>query len=176
LPKQNLSPFKDFAFVNHVTLINHHLRSDRRLSSSDSLAFPSPLWGEGARRPDEVRPVLNNSLPAHPFPIAGFSHYDGDHELPSLREGSLLTLRPEPGNPHDMHAVEILHGQAKLGYVPRFCNRPVSQLLPEGVALTCEIERVDPTSPPWEAVSVRLSIATNAAPPQNERSRHAESG
>ena len=78
-----------------------------------------------------------------------------------MREGSLLTLRPEPTNPHDSYAVEILHGEAKLGYVPRFCNRHISQMLAEGVPLTCTIERVDPNSPPWEAVSVRLSIATS---------------
>jgi hypothetical protein len=100
-----------------------------------------------------------SSFPAHPFPIAGFRHYDGARELPALREGGRLTLRPEPGNPHDMHAVEILHGPAKLGYVPRFCNRHISHLLAEGVPVTCEIERVDPNSPPWEAVAVRLSVA-----------------
>jgi hypothetical protein len=60
-----------------------------------------------------------------------------------------------------MYAVEILHGPAKLGYVPRFCNPRVSHMLAEGVPLTCEIERVDPTSPPWEAVAVRLSIASS---------------
>jgi hypothetical protein len=35
----------------------------------------------------------------------------------------------EPTNLHVAFAVEILHGPAKLGYVPRFCSRQVSRLL-----------------------------------------------
>jgi hypothetical protein len=62
----------------------------------------------------------------------------------------------EPTKPHDAFAVEILHGTAKLGYVPRFCNRHVNRLLWDSVQLACEVERFDPQAPPWEAVSVRI--------------------
>jgi len=92
------------------------------------------------------------------FAIAGFRYYDGAKELPGLVAGTKLTLRAEPANPYDCFAVEIFHGNAKLGYVPRFCNRHISRLLQDAVPLTCEVERVDAEAPPWEAVAVKLFL------------------
>jgi hypothetical protein len=97
-------------------------------------------------------------IPNHPFPIAGFRHYAGATSIHALSPGTPLTLRVEPTNPHDVFAVEILHGSAKLGYVPRFCNRHVNRLLLNSVPLDCEVERFDPQAPPWEAVAVRVQM------------------
>ena len=108
----------------------------------------------------QVRQVLMND-----FPIAGFRYYDGTKELPALTVGTRLTLRAEPTNPHDPFAVEILHGPTKLGYVPRFCNRHISRLLQDAVPLTCAVERLDPQSPPWEAVKVRIHLLQSARAP-----------
>ena len=80
-------------------------------------------------------------------------------ELPSLREGMAVPLRAKPTNPHDPAAVEILYGTAKLGYVPRFCNRQVNRLLLEEGPVACEVARVDPGAPPWEAVAVRIFLS-----------------
>lgn len=92
------------------------------------------------------------------FAIAGFQYYDGPTALPGLTVGTMLTLRAEPGNPHDCYAVEILHGATKLGYVPRFCNRHLSRLLEGFVPLTCVVERVNRAAPPWETVFVLVSL------------------
>jgi len=94
-----------------------------------------------------------------PFPIAGFSYYDGDAALPELLPGTALTLRAQPNNPHDPNAVEILHGGWKLGYIPRFCNRRVSQLLNDATPLTCEIARISADAQPWDAVAVRVFVS-----------------
>ena len=93
-----------------------------------------------------------------PFPIAGFRYYDGEEAFPELQPGTTLTLRAEPDNPHDPCAVEILHRGRKLGYVPRFCNRRVSQLLQEAVPVRCEVARISADAPPWDAVAVRVSV------------------
>ena len=100
----------------------------------------------------------SDHIPEHPFPIAGFRHYDGATSIRALTPGTRLTIRIEPTNPHDAFAVEILHGPAKLGYVPRFCNRHVSRLLLNAVPLACDVERFDPQAPPWEAVAVRVHL------------------
>ena len=94
-----------------------------------------------------------------PFPIAGFRYYDGEDALPELQPGTALTLRAEPDNSHDPCAVEILHRGRKLGYVPRFCNRRVSQLLQNDVSISCEVSRISTDAPPWDAVAVRISLA-----------------
>lgn len=99
------------------------------------------------------RSVLMND-----FAIAGFRYYDGPRDLPRLTAGLALELRAEPGNPHDVFAVEIRHDSAKLGYVPRFCNRHLSRLLLADVPLVCEIERLNPSAPPWEAVWVKVGL------------------
>ena len=99
-----------------------------------------------------------NTLPG-PFPVSGFRYHDGPRCLPRLRVGEALTLHPEPGNPHDAFAVEILFGRAKFGYVPRFCNQRLSHLLAEGANLRCEVARLDADAPPWDAVAVRVSLS-----------------
>lgn len=100
-----------------------------------------------------IRQILMND-----FAIAGFRYYDGPKELAGLAAGARLTLRPEPANPHDPFAVEIFHGPAKLGYVPRFCNRHISRLLLDRVPLTCEVLSAKREAPPWQAVSVAVSL------------------
>jgi len=102
------------------------------------------------------QPAYDFNFSPPPFPIAGFSYYDGNAALPELLPGTALTLRAQPDNPHDPCAVEILHGGWKLGYIPRFCNRRVSQLLHDAVSLTCEVARISADAPPWDAVAVRV--------------------
>jgi len=127
---------------------------------SDMLAVVEQLR---ALRPSTCRPPIfafqhfNFSPP--PFPIAGFRYYDGDAALPELLPGTTLTLRAQPDNPHDVGAVEILHRGRKLGYVPRFCNRRVSQLLQDEAPVMCEVARISADAPPWDAVAVRVSVS-----------------
>ena len=101
-----------------------------------------------ATRPAQAATPPERQVLMNDFAIAGFRYYDGARELPALARGAKLTLRTEPANPHDTFAVEIFHGSAKLGYVPRFCNRHISRLLQDGVPLACEVERVDSKAPP----------------------------
>lgn len=112
-----------------------------------------PIRGAPPTGAPRTRKVLMND-----FAIAGFRYYDGAKELPHLVTGATLTLRAEPTNPYDDFAVEIFHGAAKLGYVPRFCNRHISRLLLEAVPLVCEVERTDTQAPPWETVGVRILL------------------
>ncbi|MCX6893650.1 MAG: HIRAN domain-containing protein [Verrucomicrobia bacterium] len=106
-----------------------------------------------------VRKVLMND-----FAIAGFRYYADTAVLPTLTPGTRLALRPEPDNPHDSFAVEIHPGPAKLGYVPRFCNRHISRLLQDSLPLACEVGRVVPDAPPWEAVHVRVLLPQQPVP------------
>ncbi len=97
-------------------------------------------------------------IPMNEFSIAGFRYHDGPEAMPLLAPGTALTLRAQPDNQYDPHAVEILCGRLKLGYVPRFCNRHVSQLLQNQVSLACEVTRISADAPPWDAVAVRISL------------------
>ena len=103
--------------------------------------------------PPARRPVLLND-----FKIAGFQYYDGPEHLAAIAPGAALTLRPQPANPHDPFAVEIFHGPAKLGYVPRYCNRHLSRMLQEAVPLVCQAVVVSPEAAPWDAVAVNIYL------------------
>lgn len=108
-----------------------------------------------------VRPTRNppvRQVPMNEFPIAGFRYHNGADALPLLQPGTVLTLRAQADNPHDPNAVEIRYGALKLGYVPRFCNHHLSQLLQNQVSLACEVTRVATDAPPWDAVAVRVSL------------------
>jgi len=67
-----------------------------------------------------------NLLDCH---IAGFTYYDGVEVIEKLTLGTVVTLKPEPENPHDPDAVAIYYDKTKLGYVTRAKNCEVSQLL-----------------------------------------------
>ena len=61
--------------------------------------------------------------------IAGFTYYDGIEVIDNLTIGAPVTLKSEPDNPYDPSAVAIYYGTKKLGYVPKYKNGCVSDLL-----------------------------------------------
>jgi len=67
-----------------------------------------------------------NLLDCH---IAGFAYYDGLDVIDQLRLGTKVSLQSEPENPYDPEAVAIYYKGLKLGYVPRYKNAMLSQLL-----------------------------------------------
>jgi hypothetical protein len=95
--------------------------------------------------------------PTPDFTIAGYQYHDGPRVHEMLYVGAELHLRAEPDNPHDPLAIEILFGDAKLGYVPRACNRQLCQLLQDGVALHCTVGQLNPLGPVWEVVRVHVT-------------------
>lgn len=66
------------------------------------------------------------------FHIAGFSYYEGVLAFANLKVGTKVSLNPEPKNTYDKYAVEIFHGDHKLGYIPRGENKQISKLLLTG--------------------------------------------
>jgi len=67
-----------------------------------------------------------NLLECH---IAGFTYYDGLDVIDELVPGAILTLKSEPDNPYDPNAVSIFYDDTKLGYIPRYENQFLSDLL-----------------------------------------------
>lgn len=64
-------------------------------------------------------------------------------------------LQREPANPHDVKAIAVLTTDgAKLGYVPRASNAPLTGLIDAGYELRAEIVKSDRKARPplWMAV------------------------
>lgn len=65
--------------------------------------------------------------------IAGTSYRDLEETEPLLQENESFTLRREPHNPHDSHAIAIFDRRGThLGYVPRNDNKVLSRLMDAG--------------------------------------------
>ena len=76
--------------------------------------------------------------------IAGFSHYDGPEAESLLESGMPLQLNRQPHNRYDRYAIEILSGEAKLGYIPRAENKTIAKLMDKGIMVQAEIKGATP--------------------------------
>lgn len=72
--------------------------------------------------------------------IAGTAYLDLTEIEPALRAGNELTLRREPDNEHDHHAIRILTANGvHLGYVPRPKNETLAHLMDAGKFLFAKL-------------------------------------
>ncbi|MFA3783377.1 HIRAN domain-containing protein [Melioribacteraceae bacterium 4301-Me] len=94
------------------------------------------------------------------FYIAGFSYYDGDIALKTLKENDRLIIKYEPDNPYDHRALEVYTtDRKKLGYVPRTENPIPSRLIRQNIKLTGEVEKINYNEEDWKKVKIRLYMA-----------------
>jgi hypothetical protein len=88
--------------------------------------------------------------------VAGFKHYDGPEAESLIEAGMPLLLNREPHNRYDKYAIEILCGEAKLGYIPRAENKTIAKLMDEGIMVQAEIKEVHPEAGFYDNVKVEV--------------------
>ena len=108
------------------------------------------------QKQDIVRQLLARSFAGAPIPVpfardvmlasmhvAGAAFYAAQDAADGMRAGQRLSLRREPGNPHDGLAIEVLEsGGRKLGYLPRSCNEIPARLMDAGKRLFLRLESI----------------------------------
>ncbi len=109
-------------------------------------------------------PASSGATPAVPrtttllrCPIAGLAYYAYPRLTARLAAGAAVILQREPANPHDAKAIAVLTTDgAKLGYVPRTSNAPLTGLMDAGYELRAEIVESDRRDwwPLWIAVTL----------------------
>jgi len=93
------------------------------------------------------------------FNIAGFSYYEGAIAFKKLKIGKVLTLKLDPTNTYDKHAVAIYYKDYKLGYIPRDKNRQLSLLLAYDInPFETVVQRVSKEAHPEEQLEVIVYI------------------
>ena len=98
------------------------------------------------------------------FSIAGFSYYEGAIAFKSLEIGTTLTLKPEPTNTYDKHAIEIYFNDLKLGYVPKQESRKLSLLLKYGFdKFEPRIQNINMDEHPESQIDIILYLAQEEA-------------
>ena len=125
--------------------------------------------GGALRKQDIVRQLLARSFAGAPIPVpfardimlasmrvAGAAYYEARDAADGMRAGQRLSLRREPGNPHDGLAIEVLEsGGRKLGYLPRSCNEIPARLMDAGKRLFLRLESVTQHEA-WMEIQVTL--------------------
>ena len=80
--------------------------------------------------PPEGLPIESERAWEVEFRIAGWQYGPGESMLSEIRAGETLLLEPEPNNPYDPNAVQILtRSGVKLGYVPRYLTSDLADRL-----------------------------------------------
>lgn len=99
------------------------------------------------------------------FGIAGFSYYEGAIAFKHLEIGTVLTLKREPTNTYDKHAIEIYYNDLKLGYVPKQESRKLSLLLKYGFdAFEVRIQNIYKEAHPEAQIELILYLVKEEAP------------
>ena len=73
---------------------------------------------------------------------AGLRYHDAKAVWDEMREGDVLTLVREPGNPYDVNAVRVDWKEHTLGYIPRTENAAVARQLDRGSRLQARITKL----------------------------------
>ena len=127
------------------------------------------LKRSGARLPIDslefIDPILDTCQRiTRIFFMAGVRHYLGCNgtdcsEAVSVTRGDEILLHPEPENPQDGNAVQMLNTSGKiLGYVPRYYSAGVSDLLRQNKKILCHIYHVDKSMNCNECIKVIMKI------------------
>lgn len=91
--------------------------------------------------------------------VRGFRFYKGISLLHSMKEGDLLQLVREPGNPHDPCAIALHWNCEKIGYIPAESNEILSKLLDAGIPeLIAEISFLKAEAAAWENVHISVYV------------------
>ena len=92
---------------------------------------------------------------SHPL-VAGFHYYDGYKTEQYLNVDDELRLFRQPDNPYDKNAIEVYHGNAKLGYIPRRQNKIIVRMMDQGIEIKSRIVNVYLSRPSYERVRIEV--------------------
>jgi len=62
--------------------------------------------------------------------------------ISSLYPGDIITLKPEPNNPYDNHAVAVISKKGQIGYLPQGRCHDVFNALQKGEPVQASIEKI----------------------------------
>ena len=81
--------------------------------------------------------------------------------MAQIKVGDTLTLKREPGNPHDANAIQVLWHDQLLGFVPRRENKAVARAMDRGEPLVARVVALRPDESPWRRLRFEISVRLN---------------
>ena len=125
------------------------------------LALPAVAQTSGAPRLDTPR-TSQASLLIQSSPLAGSQFHALADVVDQIRVGDALTLKREPGNPHDRSAIQVLWQGHLLGFVPRRENKAIARAMDQGHPLIARVVALRPEESPWRRLRFEISMPLDA--------------
>jgi hypothetical protein len=89
--------------------------------------------------------------------IAGYQYHQGPEFESDFEPGTDFSLRHEPENPFDDHAVAVYYNNNRIGFIPNGWSREVADKLHKGGGkLAARVARFDPGLDPWQRLQVEV--------------------
>jgi len=123
------------------------------------ISSPIPLFGLPAVKGQYTEPMRDHKKHEHVLDVqlAGFQFHDGSKMWNDMHEGDDLSLKREPNNRYDEKAISIFWRKNKLGYVPKFQNKNLAQMMDMGCGLSARINALRKSGNPMERVCIGIS-------------------
>lgn len=96
---------------------------------------------------DEPLRLDKDNILSTSFYVSGMRYQDLSEDwYYNIRQGEVLKLTPDDGNPFDSNAVQILtNDEKRLGYVPGIFSKAIKALLEREVEMKLVVEKINPT-------------------------------
>ena len=91
--------------------------------------------------------------------LAGWGFHRGPKLRKSLPVGTPLSLKPEPDNPHDAHAIAVFCRKAQIGYLPAHAAPDFGRLVRDG-RLAARVAQVNEVSGEVLALELTTDVPT----------------
>lgn len=100
--------------------------------------------------------------------IVGLNYYEATSEIfIKINEGVEITLKPEPDNPHDKHAVAIFIESLKIGYIRAREAKQISDAMRSNSNITVRPEHIDTACrPTYLPATVTIEKNIEITPPK----------
>ena len=104
-------------------------------------------------------PTATQTVLAH-LRLAGWAFHQGPKRKRPIPVGEELSLKPEPDNPHDPHAIAVFCGSAQIGYLPAHAAPDYGTLVGED-RVRATVHSVNETT--GEVIALELTTESPAA-------------
>ena len=90
--------------------------------------------------------------------IAGFQYYDGLDVEKKIRQNDSLRLVHEQDNAYDKNAVAVYWKHYKLGFIPKYKNEIIANLIRSGKSVSAISRHINPSQSPWYRMWIRVVL------------------
>jgi len=98
------------------------------------------------------------SIPLYECYVRGMWYYQGKNYTHKIYKHDALDLVRQPGNTYDKYAIEIYWSGIKMGYLPKYENVVLANLIDNGMLLKSVVNGVYPDNDLQERIKINVQL------------------